>query len=77
MEFNLRRFHGTPDVHPQAGLPRIFAPSVPFDPFAERDNFLISQGLWGLNLGDVSAETIRGIAANPKGAAAQIEQLNQ
>ncbi len=73
--FNVQRFYLNPSVNPGAIPQRIFAPSVPFDPYSLQNQILVSAAFGGMTLmpsstGPNVAQVGRAIAANPQNAQA-------
>ncbi len=58
-QYDVRRTYGTPAVHPRANTPRIFAPSVPFDPFSMQ-NISMANGATSMLSTDGSTVLRRG-----------------
>ncbi|MHB1557848.1 MAG: polymorphic toxin-type HINT domain-containing protein, partial [Isosphaeraceae bacterium] len=73
--YNVQRFYDDPAVDPAFLPPRLFAPSVPFDPFSVQNMILVSSVMNGMAIspGPSAAsvqQTARALAANPHNAAA-------
>ncbi|MGP0070096.1 MAG: polymorphic toxin-type HINT domain-containing protein [Isosphaeraceae bacterium] len=73
--FNVQRFYRNPSVDPRMIPARIFAPSVPFDPYSVPNQMLVSAAFGGMsivptNSGSNAAQIGHALAANPQNAAA-------
>lgn len=73
--YNVQRFYDDPAVNPAFLPPRLFAPSVPFNPFSVQNMILVSSMMNGMTIspGPSAAsvqQTARTLAANPHNAAA-------
>jgi hypothetical protein len=75
-QFNLQRFYLDPPMNPESIPTRIFAPSVPFDPFSLQNMMLVSAAMNGMTVTPVgpsqatAQQAARALAANPGNAAA-------
>ncbi len=73
--FNVQRFYEDPAVNPDNLPRRLYAPSVPFDPFSVQNMILVSSAMNGMTIspGPSAAamqQTAHALAANPRNAAA-------
>jgi Pretoxin HINT domain len=75
-QFNLQRFYEDPAINPATIPPRIFAPSVPFDPYSVQNMILVSAAFNGMTSAPsgpspaVAQQAARSLAADPQNAAA-------
>ena len=73
-QFNVRRLYEDPAINPARIPARIFAPSVPFDPYSARNIILVAQAMGGMTMatpgsGPNPAQVAQAIAAQPQNAA--------
>jgi tetratricopeptide (TPR) repeat protein len=73
--FNLQRFYRNSSIDPSRIPARIFAPSVPFNPYSVQNELLVSAAFGGMSIRSTDSSTNtaqigRALAANPQNAAA-------
>ncbi len=77
--FNLQRFYQDPPFNPANLPPRLFAPSVPFDPYSMQNMMLVSAAMNGMTITSTgpspaaAQQTAHALAAHPNNAAAIIK----
>jgi hypothetical protein len=81
-QFNLQRFYADPAINPGTIPPRLFAPSVPFDPYSVQNMILVSAAMNGTAIVStgpspaVAQQTAQALAANPHNAAAILKNAS-
>jgi hypothetical protein len=73
--FNIQRFYNNAPIDPGRIPARIFAPSVPFDPYSVQNQILVSRAFVGMTMASINptpnaAQPGHALAANPQHAAA-------
>ncbi len=77
--FNLQRFYQDPPFNPANLPPRLFAPSVPFDPYNMQNMMLVSAAMNGMTITSTgpspaaAQQAAQALAAHPNNAAAIIK----
>ncbi|AGA27675.1 polymorphic toxin-type HINT domain-containing protein [Singulisphaera acidiphila] len=66
-QFNVRRVYTAQAIPFEQIPPRLFDPSVPFDPFS-RQNLWLANGAPGATVGALSASAVKSVAENPRTA---------
>jgi hypothetical protein len=76
--FNLQRFYQNAPIDPSRIPARIFAPSVPFDPYSVQNQMLVSAAFGGMSITPTgpapnAAQFAHALSANPQNAAALLK----